>query len=104
MDPNLKEDTNSESGKVVHYSPVKKSYQLEIDVYCAAAKLAEDVGVVEGAEVLMDLRVGTGPKGYIDWTFIVGPIKVTGCDQDGLVQFHATMFAQEAKPSLTDYS
>ncbi len=100
----LAEDTNAETGGHAHRASVKKDHKLNIMVFVdGTAAQPETVGITEGAEVTMSLRVGT-LNAYMSWLFIIDTVTLKGCDSNGLVTYEAVMYAQAAKPSLGSWS
>ena len=101
-DPNLQECTNATTSGVATMSSVKDSYKVVFDCYISSAMQPEEVGLTEGREVELRLRVGR-LLSYNNWAFTLGAISLKGCDANGLASYNVTAHSNVAKPALDTY-
>lgn len=104
-DPGLQSDASAESGGVQHRAPVIYDFSCTFNVRISSGFQPEDtvVGLIEGQECQLYLRVGT-LTGHNNWKHIIGPVRKKGCDVNGFAMYSVTTYAQEAKPALTAWS
>jgi len=103
-DPNLQEDTNGTTGGVQTANTVKIKHEVTGTVLLGSNETPESLGLGPGAAVILDLRVGTSPNGYMNWSGIMGATEVTGNDPNGFAEVSFTWQASVAKPSPSTYS